>query len=224
MFPVFRMCFTFAAMLEEQERMILAGATELFLKYGIRSITMDDVARELAISKKTLYKYVSNKADLVDRCVKYTFEEINAAIDAVRGNSKNAIDDLFAIDSTLSDAMKAQHPAIEFQLKKYYPQTWKWLSDQQSTIIIEHTRENLKRGIDEGYYRDDINIEYVTYLYFAQFLAMHNNEVVPQTVCENPKFMREHFVYHLRGVASKKGITYIEKKLDEIKNQTITQQ
>lgn len=219
-FPVFHLCFTFAAMLTDQERLILTGGTELFLKYGIRSITMDDVARELGISKKTLYKYVSNKADLVDRCVKFTFDEINEAIEAVRGFSENAIDDLFAIDSTLSDAMKAQHPAIEFQLKKYYPQTWKWLADRQSKLINEHTRQNLKRGIEEGLYRKDINVEYISYLYYAQFLAMHDSEVVPESICRDPKFMREHFIYHLRGVVSKRGLEHLESKLEQNKHQT----
>lgn len=209
------MYHTFAAMMEEQERKILEGTTELFLKYGIRSITMDDVARELAVSKKTLYKYVSNKAELVDRCVKHTFEEISGAIEVVRGNSANAIDEIFAIDSTMSEALKAQHPAIEFQLKKYYPATWKWLSDRQATMIIEHTKENLKKGIEQGMYRGDFNIEHITYLYFAQFLAMHDQEVVPMSVCEDTEFMRAHFVYHLRGIASKKGITYLEQKLED---------
>ncbi|NVK29028.1 MAG: TetR/AcrR family transcriptional regulator [Flavobacteriia bacterium] len=201
--------------MDEQERSIINGSTELFLKYGIRSITMDDVARELGISKKTLYKYVSNKADLVDRCVKLTFTEVADAMTEVIGKANNAIDELFAIDSTLSEAMKAQHPAIEFQLKKYYPATWKWLSSRQEDMIKNQTLENLKKGIEQGVYRSDVNVDFVSYLYFAQFLAMHDPDIVPLSICENPKFIKAHFEYHLRGVASKKGLEYLEKKLAE---------
>ncbi len=206
----------FAAVMEQQEKFIIEGSTELFIKYGIRSITMDDVARELAVSKKTLYKYVSNKADLVDRCVKHTYESVREVIEEAIGLSQNAIDELFAIDSSLSEAMKAQHPALEFQLKKYYPATWKWLSNRQEQMIMDQTRKNLEKGIEQGVYRKDFDIEMIAYLYFAQFVAMHNEDIVPMQLCENPKFMKTHFEYHLRGIVSKKGLSYLEDKLQEI--------
>ncbi len=209
MYPIF------AGNMEQQERNILNGATELFLKYGIRSVTMDDVARELAVSKKTLYKYVSNKAELVDRCVKNTFTEVSAVISDIADTNENAIDEIFGIDSSISEVMKSQHPAIEFQLKKYYPATWKWLSDHQEEMIMDQTRNNLKKGKEQGMYRSDIDIEMISYLYFAQFVAMHDVDIVPETLCENPKFMRTHFEYHLRGIVSDEGRKHLEKRLEQ---------
>lgn len=202
----------------EQEKSIISGASEMFVKYGIRSVTMDDVARELAVSKKTLYKYVANKAELVDRFVRFAFEEVYGVVEEAIGKSSNAIDEMLAVNSSMSDALKAQHPAIEFQLKKYYPETWKWLADKQTEVMKYHLETNLVKGIEQGLYRQDLNIETIKHLYFAQFVAIHNDSIVPLTVCENPEFIKAHFEYHLRGVVSKKGLAYLEEKLEEHKS------
>lgn len=200
--------------------MIISGTVELFLKYGIRSITMDDIARELAVSKKTLYKYVSNKAELVDKCVRQTFSEIHEIIEDVITSSANAIDELFGIEAAVSGAMKSKHPALEFQLAKYYPVTWKWLEKQEQGIVMKHTRSNLEKGIQQGMYREELNVEYLSYLYYGCFSAMHDEQIVPRRLCENPEFMHEHLIYHLRGIVSRKGRDYLEEKL---KNETTTQ-
>lgn len=199
--------------MENQEREIIAGSVDLFLKYGIRSITMDDVARELTISKKTLYKYVSNKADLVDRSVKFAFRGIHQAIDDVRANSTNAIDEIFDIDEAVNETVRQKHPAIEFQLAKYYPKTWKWLESNQHRIVFEHTKENLLKGMEQGLYRADLNAEYIAHVYFGRFMGMRMDNVFPESICENPEFLHQSLIYHVRGIASASGLEYLEEKL-----------
>lgn len=206
--------------MDDQERTILSGAAELFLKYGIRSITMDDVARELAVSKKTLYKYVSNKAELVDRCVRISLEQVHDVIENVMDKSTNAIDEVFAIDEAVDNMMKVKYPAIEFQLSKYYPQTWKWLMGKQREVIMSHTRKNLEKGVDQGLYRPEINIEFINYIYYGRFVSLNDESAVPAGICSNPEFMHEYLNYHLRGIVSKKGLEYLENKLKEESTQT----
>lgn len=197
----------------DQENFIVAESAKLYLKYGIRSVTMDDVARELAISKKTIYKYVENKSELVHRSVQYIFEQVSSAMQEVSATSDNAIDELFNIDSKIEEFLKPQQTSAKFQLKKYYPASWKWLENAQRSTIVNQTRTNVENGMAQGLYRSDLNPEYVSYMYFGRMMALNDEELVPTAMCESPDFAREHLIYHIHGIASEKGLAYLEKKL-----------
>src|SRR5690606_9286010 len=101
-----------------QEQEIILGSLDLFLKYGIRSVTMDDVSSEMGISKKTVYKFFENKADLVHKCVMQVYSTIQASMEAIHSASSNAIDELFEIDKVVKGIMEMHNPGIQFQLKK----------------------------------------------------------------------------------------------------------
>lgn len=201
--------------MEEQEISILRGAVHLFMRLGIRSVTMDDVSRELGISKKTLYKYVSNKAELVDKTVKFAFEDINKMIDQVRHKSNNAIDEIFDIDLAVQETVRQKHPAIEFQLAKYYPETKQWLDQRHHEAIFEQTNGNIQKGIAEGLYRTDFNVEFITQIYFGRFKGLQLDSVFAEKLCSNPEFIHQSLVYHIRGIASEKGLKYLENKLNK---------
>ena len=185
--------------MEEQHVRIIEDSMDLFLKYGIRSITMDDVSRDMGISKKTLYKYVSNKADLIDQGVKHMFAQITGVMKKFSESVENAMEELFEIDRFFDEMMRQQHPAIMFQLQKYYPDTFKWLNEMKSTFILDITRKNLDKGIRQGLYRDDFNAEYITYIYLAHANLMEENSGVPREICESSDFHKCHMIYHLRG-------------------------
>lgn len=199
--------------MDEVHNKILEDTMELFFKYGIRSITMDDVARELGISKKTIYKYVNNKAELVDQCVKQKFDQITGALKSVGVEVENAIDELLAIDSYFDEMMQQNHPAIMFQLSKYYGDTFKWLDNSRDEFIIEIMSRNLKKGLRQGLYRDSINTKHIAYIYMAHTSMMSGGTGVPDEVCHSADFHRSHLEYHIRGIASEEGLNYLSQKL-----------
>lgn len=202
--------------MEEMQLRILEQSIDMYFRYGIRSVTMDDVARELGISKKTLYKYVSNKADLVEQGVKWKFQQISKLLARYSKEVENAIDELFAIDAYFDDMMRQNQPAIMFQLAKYYPDVFKWLSEAKSKLVLDNTKANLKKGRRQGLYRDDLNNEFIGYIYLSHTNLMEEGGAgVPVEVCHSPEFHRHHVEYHIRGIASKQGLEYLNEKLNK---------
>jgi len=199
--------------MEDVERKIIQGALHQFITYGMRAITMDDVARDVAISKKTLYRYVANKEDLVQKCVEYMFTHISQTLEDISNKSTNAIDELFDFDAQMIDAIKAQKPEILIQLRRYYPSTHTWLNENRMQIMLSLTERNLKKGVKQGMYRSDMNIHYIALMYYSQSLLYSQEELAPDAVCSSPDFIRENLIYHLRGIVSKEGLTYLETKL-----------
>lgn len=195
------------------ESKIIAGAFSQFLQYGLRAVTMDDVARELAISKKTLYRHVSNKADLVHKCVQSIFFDIKTTLENISESETNAIEELFAIDAAISNTMKAQEPMIVNQLRRYFTESFKWLESHREELFLRLTERNLKKGVNEGLYRNDMNLKYIALLYYAQSLLYAQENLVPNELCHNPAFLRENLIYHIRGIASTKGLQYLTDKL-----------
>jgi AcrR family transcriptional regulator len=206
--------FTFAPEMEETHKKIVEESVQLFLKFGMRSVTMDDVSRELGISKKTLYKYVGNKTELVEQGVKMTFSRILEDMKEIASNTENAIDELFKIDEYFDNMMRTQHPAMMFQLRKYHAETFNWLEGSKIDFILNTTRDNLKRGTAQGYYREGINHDYISYIYLAQAVVMES-EIIPESICESSDFHREHVIYHIRGIGTAKGLEYLQQKLNE---------
>lgn len=199
--------------MEDMQERILEQSMDMFFRYGIRSVTMDDVAKEMGISKKTLYKFFSNKADLVAQGVKWKFNQVSSVMKSFGQNSANAIDELFAIDAYFDEMMRQNHPAIMFQLSKYYPKAYKWLDQNKAKLVIEMTRLNIKKGIDQGLYKPDLNIEYISYIYMAHTNIMEEGSGVPEEICHSAEFHRHHLHYHIRGIASQKGLEYLNQKL-----------
>ena len=201
--------------MEEQHERIIEESMGLFLKYGVRSITMDDVSRDLGISKKTLYKFVSNKADLITQGVKSKYGQITELISGLSEKAENAIDELFEIDLFFDQMMREQHPAMMFQLSKYYPETFKWLSNEKVAFVLSTTTKNLNRGIKEGLYRTDFNVDYISYIYVAHTNLVESDSGVPKEICESSDFHKCHLQYHIRGIASEKGLNYLNEKLNK---------
>lgn len=211
MFP-HRKCFYICGRMEETHKKIVRESVELFLKFGIRSVTMDDVSRELGISKKTLYKYVSNKNELVDQGVKLTFDRILEDMGSIAANTENAIDQLFKIENYFDKVLRSQHPAMLYQLKKYYTDTFKWMEESKVEFILNTTRDNLKRGAAQGYYRNDINHEHIAYIYLAHAVVMES-DLIPESICDSSAFHKDHVIYHIRGIGTPKGLEYLQQKL-----------
>jgi len=200
--------------MDERGQRILEDTAKVFWKLGIKSVTMDDVATRLGISKKTLYQYVTDKNDLVDRVLKHLSFVYKCDIDAVRARDKqNAIDELYAVTTTVAGHLQGIHPSIHFDLEKYHPEAFHDMVTNKRQEIYQCMTENMARGIKEGLYREDLNIPMIAKIYNARFDMVFDGALFPPEKFSMNDLHWEIFRYHVRGIASKKGLDYLEKKM-----------
>ena len=199
--------------MSDRERQIIDQAHKVFMRLGIRSVNMDDIAQHLRISKKTLYQFVKDKQDLVQRVVKYNCEQHHAAITGICERGLNAIDEQFEIAKFIAAKLGEMHPSIHFDLLKYHPEAWDLLERTEKAEIYECVTRNMEKGIAEGLYRDDLNIPVVAKIYMARFDAVFDGELFPESEYNFQDIIWEVYRYHIRGIASEKGIKYLMKKV-----------
>lgn len=193
---------------------ILNKALDLFLTFGFKSVTMDDIAKELAISKKTIYSHFSTKLKLVTATTFYAFDQINSGIGTICTLNKNPIEEIYLVRSLLMKQLKGEKSSPQYQLQKYYPKIFETLKQKQFESINQCISCNLKNGIDQGLYRKEIDIEFITRLYFNGVMGLKNVELFPLNKFSNPYLMNSYLEYHLRAITTEKGL----KILNEIKN------
>ena len=195
---------------------ILSKVGELYNKYGIKSVTMDDVARELGMSKKTLYQYVENKNDLVGKVLNYHLEKNGRAYESLKEKNLNAIEELLEIGTHIIKSLKDYNTSTEYDLKKYYPELYSKLNKIRKDRKYNATINNLRKGKAEGLYRSDIDEDIIAKIQTSQFLNMASDEFFDLNDFFNPKNILELFIYHIRGITNKKGIEALEKTLQKI--------
>ncbi|MEZ4984548.1 MAG: TetR/AcrR family transcriptional regulator [Saprospiraceae bacterium] len=137
---------------------VIEKAEELFLCYGIRSVSMDDIARELGVSKKTLYQHLDNKSDLVKQIIQKKAEEDVRVISQKQTEAANAIAELLSVAGYLIEQLRKLTPTFRYDLEKYYREVHEEIDSQHAAFFLALTEANLKRGIQEGLYRQDLNI------------------------------------------------------------------
>lgn len=192
---------------------ILERAGAVFMRYGVRSVTMDDVARELKISKKTLYKYVKDKSDLVSKIMQGQCEMEKIVLSEAAATAENAIDELIIISSTLGQKLQQMNPSVLFDLEKYYPEAWEVFTDHKQHFILDSVRANLDRGIEEGIYRDNLNAEIISKLYIQKIDCIFDPAIFPLGKFTFYQIHLELMRYHIRGVANEKGMDYLAEKI-----------
>ncbi|MFA5297945.1 MAG: TetR/AcrR family transcriptional regulator, partial [Lutibacter sp.] len=156
------------------KEVILKKASEIFLKYGFKSVTMDDIANDLGISKKTIYKFYKNKVELVDEAVLNFHNEMHNTITTICALGHNAIQENFEIKKIFKEMFKNSDDSPMFQLEKYYPKTHRKIISDEFSMFKEFISTNLKKGIKEGLYRKNIDIELVTKFYFSIAMSVHD--------------------------------------------------
>jgi TetR/AcrR family transcriptional regulator, cholesterol catabolism regulator len=195
---------------------ILSKVRELYMKYGIKSITMDDVARELAISKKTLYQYVNDKEDLVGKFIDNEIARRHNDICKCFKVGYNAIEELFEISMFMNKMIRRMNSTTEHDLKKYYPAHYEKTLKARREGIYDYILVNLKKGISEGLYRKELNKEVIAKLYLWRSENAHLDELFTVEEFTSIKHFIELLTYHVRGIATDKGILVLEKKIKEL--------
>ena len=192
---------------------ILQKAGEIFLKYGVKSITMDDIANSLAISKKTIYKYFKNKEELIDETATYMHEDMHNHVLGVCNLGYNAIEENFKIKEIFKDMFQNLNDSPVFQLQKYYPKTYKKIISNEFLMFKDCISRNIEKGVNEGLYRNDINIELSTKFYFSLAMSVHDSSIYTYNKNTINKLEQSVLEYHTRAIATLKGFKILEEQL-----------
>lgn len=203
---------------------IIQGAEELFLKYGVRSVSMDDVARHLSVSKKTLYQYFADKDEMVTMVLVQHMEKDVKQYASFHVSSKNAIDELVKISACMKKDFQKLHPSLLFDLQKYHPKAWSvWMGHKQVHIKDSIVR-NLKQGMEEGFFRPEINVEVLAITRLELIQLIFDETLFPtdkySLVGVNQQIF-ENFVY---GLLTDKGRKVYEKLKLQSTNQELLPQ
>jgi TetR/AcrR family transcriptional regulator, cholesterol catabolism regulator len=190
---------------------ILERVRVLFMRYGIKSVTMDDIARELGVSKKTLYQYVEDKTDLVKKILHVEIEKRNHDFCLPNDNNLNAIEELISVNQHINEMIKDYNPSCEYDLKKYYTSLYKKFIENRREKMFQWVLNNLIKGKKEGLYREDLDEIIIAKLYVLRIESIHETEMIPLNEFTSYKFYNELMTYHIRGIANKKGIDFFEK-------------
>ena len=197
---------------------ILKKTGEAFLKFGFKSVTMDDIADKLAISKKTIYKFFKNKQDLVDQTVFAMHEECFDAIDHVCSLDINAIQENFEVNKVFKDLLKNSDSSPMYQLQKYYPKTYNKIMKKEFSMFKNFISRNIEKGKKEGFYRIDMNESLVTRFYFSLVMGVHNSDLFTYNKNTINQLEINALEYHIRAIATQNGMVELEKQLEELKN------
>lgn len=198
---------------------ILIYAAEMFLTYGFKSVTMDDIAGNLGISKKTIYQHFDNKTKLVEATTLYMFETISHGIDCICELQKNPIEELYDIKNFVMEHLKNEKSSPQYQLQKYYPKIFSTLKSKQFEVMQTCVTSNLEHGVKKGLYRENINIDFISRLYFNGMVSLKDQDLFPLTHFSMNELLENYLEYHLRGICTDKGLEFLNKIINQNLNQ-----
>lgn len=195
--------------MELQERILIKG-DELFRRYGIRSITMDDIAKQLGVSKKTIYQHYPDKDELVIAVTKLNIERHLLEMERCCGPAaENAVAEMFLVNQSMGTMIRSFNPIMFYDLQKYHPKAWLSFREFRNKFVLNKIVENMNRGIQEGLYRDDFSIKILATMRLEQVDMSFNYEIYPPTEFEFPKIMEELTLHFLYGMVTEKGYELI---------------
>jgi AcrR family transcriptional regulator len=189
---------------------IISKATDLFLRLGFKSVTMDDIAGEMCISKKTIYKYFMNKELLIEESTETMHKTINEVIETIIAQQHNPIKENFEIRKMFKNVFQTADTSPLYQLKKHYPEIHEKLMCQEMDECHRFLKQNMQRGIDLGLYRKDLDMENAIKFYYTLIFDINTNTKLEKEAQALELAVLE---YHTRAIATEKGITELEKNL-----------
>ena len=196
--------------MEVQER-ILLNADEQFKKYGIRAVTMDEIAQNCGTSKKTIYQYFKDKNDLVDAVMMAHFADNLKKCKTCSSESKNAIEEIFMLMESIGEDFRSINPIILLDLRKFHVVTFQKFQKHIDQTITQMVLENIERGIKEGLYRRNLHKEIVARFRMASIWILFDQDIFPYPKFELSNVFKEVLELFLYGLVSPKGYQLIEK-------------
>jgi AcrR family transcriptional regulator len=196
---------------------ILEQVRKLYQRYGIKSVTMDDVASHLCISKKTLYEHFTDKEDLVRQVLLLDHERRCGLMTALENRNLNAIEELFEVYKMINIMFMEYNPSMEYDIRKYYPSLFVEVKDIWRKRMYESAYGNLMKGKKEGLYRKELNAKIIAKMHVFRTESLFDNDMFSIEELTSFKMFHQIFVYHLQGVLSHAGRTFFEANFGKFK-------
>jgi AcrR family transcriptional regulator len=203
--------------MDEKNLHILEKVKRLYYRYGIKSVTMDDVAKHLCISKKTLYEYFTDKEDLVRNIVLLDHSNRNKYFQEIKNRDLNAIEELFEIYRMINTMFRDYNASMEYDIHKYYPELYAKVKEIRRKKIYDTMYNNMNKGKKEGLYRKELNSKIIARLLVFRVENMYDNDIFTMEELVSVKVFNEVFVYHLQGILNATGRTFFEKNFNRLK-------
>ncbi len=199
--------------MEEKKKIIVEKAIELFSRYGIRSVSMDDISGELGFSKKTLYQFFRDKQELVSVAMQVSLSEITNHFCKFENDTRNAIEQFLCHRKLLLEKLARYNHSLAYDLKKYFPVIYNELKDYRKEQLYKAHLINLKQGMEEGLYRSDLNADMI-----AKMMTVHHiytfdaiNGFFTGEEVFNNDFLEQFITYHFNGICTIKGLEILSK-------------
>ncbi|GAB2764171.1 TetR/AcrR family transcriptional regulator [Salinimicrobium soli] len=194
---------------------ILAKSAEMFLNLGVKSVTMDEIAAEMGISKKTIYAHFSTKTKLIEATALHVFENISGGIEKIREDKKNPIEEMYAIKNFACQHLRDERSSPQHQLQKYYPKVFATIKSKQQNLMENQIKTNLQRGIAQGIYHPNLPIDFTSRIYFLGMLGIKDRDLFPESHYTTAELIEKHLEYHLRAIVTPKGLTILNQLLKQ---------
>ncbi len=199
----------------EMKEKILQGASDLFHRYGIRSVSMDDLARSLSVSKKTIYQYFRDKDEIVELAMKLHLQETTEDYVKVRNEAKDPVEQLTKMSHCMRRHFREINPSLLYDIQKFHQRAWQEFNRFKNEFIREQIEENLKKGIEMGFYRSGINVEVLSILRIEEVRLALDPEIYPidkYDFRDTQIQMLDHFI---NGIVTPKGKELFDKYTNE---------
>lgn len=189
---------------------IISESIELFMKYGVRSVTMDDIAKHLGISKKTIYQHFKDKEEIILLSTSIYFEKEQKDMEEIENGTENAVEHLYNLSVCLRERLRNINSSVLYDLKKYYRSAWDNYKKHKHDVLFNSVFKNLERGMVEGLYRSDINPEILAYLRMGEIELSFDKEYFPEDKFSLSEIHEQLFEHFTQGILSEKGFKLLE--------------
>ena len=196
--------------METQERIVMK-AHELFMRYGIRSISMDEIATQLGMSKKTIYQYYADKDAIVDSVINIEIGINESECCKQKDLCDNAVHEIFLAIDMVQEMLKGMNPAILFDLERYHPEAFKKFNSHKNKFFYGIMTSNLQRGINEELYRPEINVDILARFRVGTMFLIFNPDAFPSSKYSLSEILWEITDNYLHGLTTAKGLKLINK-------------
>lgn len=199
---------------------IIEKAGSLFKKYGIKSITMDDISKELGVSKKTLYQLVTDKDELIDQFISDGFTNFKLRVNNITNSNFDPILQLIKIHDLTIEFLLDYSPALEYDLKKYYNGVYEKTGKKFFMLFQKAIKHNIERGKEMDIFRKDIDSDIISKIHISGIEHVSKSRMISIEEFVSKKYRNELLTYHFNGLISDKGqhllLKYLEKDKSKI--------
>ena len=195
----------------DTKQRIQKAAHDLVMQYGIRSVSMDDIAANLGMSKKTIYQYFKDKDELVEAVVEEVISTNQCACKADIDRSENAVHEIFLVMEMMAEMFKTMNPFILHDMQKYHPSAFSKFKKHKNEFLYNVCTQNLLRGVKEELYREELAVDILCRYRVETMFIPFSPEFQQSLKHSLGKIEEEILMHFLFGLVSQKGYKQIIK-------------